>query len=462
MAITAVHYQPHTWSPAYNPIIWSFTSDLSSEVDMNYVVDLYINGATGYTYRLKQRPNPAGKCMVDISTIMQSYINLTDYTAEKGYTLPYKDSSDIVASVMIKVGETYDDDGVLVYKDGMGGTGDPLYAIYSNETAGLTSDKAVRVLPMALDYYDSLSSMESIIDNGYLAPYIMGGTGEFLKRDSNNITLGSTDYHTLSFLNWWDEGAGTYQTTVQGMEVSSYSDSGIISSTFYGNIQSQGGGPQTSLSYTSTTQDRAYDMLTFKCGPADLTLPSGTTYYTVKAYFKDSATTSTDRGSVASELVTFTLDTNCQDLYDVVRLSWLNDLGGRDYYNFNMFYEKTTKGKQETYFQHTYDWSGTVPVVLSNDADSSKNWLRGGEKIYNKQIIKDIRIETDWLDQTKINFLAGIPESSSVWAYVGDDQFPYTLTVDNLTYSYKNVKQQKLVQAKINATITKINIKQNI
>jgi len=95
MSISAVNYKPHVYTPAYNPIPYSITSDENGQTDFSYVFDLYVNGATGYTYRLKQRPNPAGAGMIDISPIMQSYVELSNWTAEQGWGKNFRNFSEI-------------------------------------------------------------------------------------------------------------------------------------------------------------------------------------------------------------------------------------------------------------------------------------------------------------------------------------------------------------------------------
>jgi hypothetical protein len=203
-------------------------------------------------------------------------------------------------------------------------------------------------------------------------------------------------------------------------------------------------------------------MITFGCGPAQLTLPAGTTYYEVKAYYKATGTPSTAPNTVASETVTFTLSTECNDLYEPVRLSWLNDLGGRDYYTFDMKYEKSTNSTESEYYQTTLDWSGTKPVQMTSETNTNENWQRGGNKSYNKVVTETFLIESNWLDQTKVDFLGAISESPSVWAYIGSNKIPYTAKVNNASYSYKLVKQEKLVQASFELTITKVQQKQNL
>lgn len=461
--ITSVHYKPHIWSPAYNPIMYSFTSDKNTQVDFTYVVDIYVNEAVGsatYTRRLKQRPNPAGACMIDISPIVTPFIDLSNYSAEEGWSLRYRNSDEIAASVYIKVGEEYagPSGGATAIYDGNGSIGEPAYTIYSQEF-----EKPVRVIPAALDYQDSQANLAATGAYGYFAPYVMDDNGKFLKRDSNSISVRASDRHTLSFLNWYDgpTGASTLGS-IQLMQISEYGATGLIATTNYYNQESNGGGPQLGSNYTTVTESITTDVLTFRCGPGDLSLDPSTTYYTVTAYIKTTPSSSASPQTVASETVTFTLDTECQDLYPVVRLSWLNDLGGRDYYNFDMFYELTSVTEGDTYYQTPINWSSTTPVAVDGSADQTGNWLRGGNKSYNPNVVRTFSIQSDWLTQEYVDFLGGIAESSSVWAYIGDNPIPFTVQITNSEYTYKNIKQTKLVQASFDCQITKLQQKQNM
>ena len=471
MPITNVYYKPKIWSPGYNPVVWSFLSNQNTQTDFNYVVDVYINAATGATastYRLLQKPNPSGVCMVDVSSIVQPYLELTNYSAEEGWSLDYRNSDGIAASVFLKVGEQYSgpSGGTITTFNGFGVTGDPAYFLWA-----YNFDKPVRVIPTALPYQNSVNNMAATGPYGYFSPYLMrptsaGGLGKFLKRDSNSITVTDIDHHTLSFLNWYDDAATSAQSVVQLVSAAIYNSTGTLLDTlFLYNNTGAGGGPQATNLYVSATENIQYDLLTVACGPKDLAVVEDyptAAYYDVKAYVKASATASSNLGVVASETVRFTIDTQCQDLYPVVRLSWLNDLGGRDYYNFDMFYEKTTTSAEEVYGTATLNWTGTYPVAMDGSADQTGNWILGGSKSFNKVVTSNFSIQTNWLTQEYVDFLGAIPESPSVWAYIGDNPTPYTLSVTNLEYTYKLVKQTKLVQVTIDCTITKTQQKQNL
>ena len=292
----------------------------------------------------------------------------------------------------------------------------------------------------------------------------MDGNGQFLTYlPTNDIATGQT--HTLSFLNWWDDAPGSFAAGVQGLQVDYYgSTGGLISSTFYQNTTTNGGGPQTTDAYTTLTFSLSRAALSFRCGPADLTVPNNTSYYTVTAYHKSSATSSNTPGTVASESVRFDITEYCENLYPVVRLSWLNSLGGRDYYNFDMFYEKTTSSPSDSWYQNPINWT-SVDDPYSSDSFTIKTdrWLRGGKKTFNKTVTTRFTIQTDWILQETVDALAAIPESSSVWAYIGTTATePVTIMITSIDYVYSNVKQQKLVQATMECEVTKTQSKQNM
>lgn len=471
--ITQVYLKPHVYSPAYNPIVWSFSSPEATRAGFSYVVDVYVNAATGSTtptYRLKQRPNEAGVAIVDVSQIVQPFVDLTLFSAEEGYPDEYRRSGEITPTVFLKVGEEYAPatGAAINIFNGFGITGAPAYPIYALEVDGAP----ISVLPGALLPEEGIYSMAATGGYGYYQPYLMGGTGTvgqdyglFLKRAPNSQTLALRDHHTLSFINWNYAVSPDVAKPIQGMLVSAYNlAGGLIGTTFYENTIFLGGGPNVATNYTTAFWVRENTMLTFRCGPADLGFTDAVGSYTVTAYYKASATGATGPQNVASETVTFTIDENCQDLYPTVRLSWLNDLGGRDYYNFDMFYELTSTAVQESYSQTNLNYNDYYPVVTTGNqpsANSAPNWQRGGTKLFNKIVDRKIQIQSNWLTQEWVDYLGGVPESPSIWAYVGDDPTPYTAKITSVDYTYKNIKQTKLVQATFSLDLSKPQPRQN-
>ena len=467
--ITSTNYSPHKISPVANPIVWSFTSDKINEIDFNYVFDIYIEYGGGFIekIRLKQKQNPVGAGIVDVMSIVQPYIDMSLYSAETGWQDQYRNSREIVAWVYLRVGEEYRVGGAfgaLTIWNGVQNIvpGQPVYYAGSLEEPS----NPIKVIPASLPYYTHLDNMATGASWSYWSDYFMDGNGKFLKRDDNNIDIMIGDRHTLTFLNWaenitlptWNPNS---VWTINSIQVNFYNALGAtLSSVNYSNTVGNGGGPQTVTNYTSVTDSQKSSILTFKCGTKDLgiTSTSGVDYYTVTAYYRRYSTFISASNVVASETVRFNIVDNCSP-YPRVRFSWLNDLGGRDYWNFNMLYEKSTSTTQEGYSQTNLNWSGLTPVVMSGN--TVNNWLRGGDKLFNKNIITEFIAQSDWLLQNEVDFLSGIADSPSVWCYIGDNDTPYTVVVTDTSYTYKNVKQNKLVQATYKCRLTKIQNRQN-
>ena len=462
--ITAVNFKPHYWSPAYNPIVYSCTSDLASSTDMVYIFEVFVNGATAANATIRQRPNPSGVGMLDISAILQPYLDLTLYSVENDY-YPYMfgNSADILATVEILVGEQYENNtGAIVTEDGYGNVGQPAFPLVNEENAGST----VLVIPAALPYQTAISNMASTTNYVFWSDYIMDTNGKFLSQDATTRYVYDYDYSTLSFLNWNNAGS-SFNYAVQLIQYKQYDAAGTLLRT--DNLQNTtliGGGPQSLPNYTSQSFNRSTTQLSVKTGPKNLKTQgiwdNLTASYTVQAFVKSSATASTSPGTAASELITYEVQPDCNFLYPRVRLSWLNELGGRDYWNFTMFYQKVTNSPGSEYFQTPLNWSGTRPVAVNGvDSNLAPNYMRGGSKSFNKTVTETMEVQTDWLTQDQVDFLGYISQSPDVLAYIGDTATPLTVKVLTIDYAYRLVKQVKLIQATYNLQYTKVQQKQN-
>jgi hypothetical protein len=502
MAITSIDQAPTIYSPAFNPIVWSFISDEADQQDMKYVIDIYVNGATGYTHRIKQRPNPMGYCIVDVSAIVQPYISLSSFQNEfgspSGYTKPWATVLDpyyagpvgqqprIYADIKVLAGEEYTVNGTPTIFDGNGATGAPAYPLVSweNSFGGGILDDRIRILPAALPTkfgiinQADLSTTYSLFI--YKIPLASAGFLEPLTINPGDNIVTDNDYHTLTFINWQDFGSG-YDQGIYGARFTFYNSSGSIigQPTLYNTI-GEGGGPQANRFYTTLSYDRNYTILSLKCGPASIgtAIPGATNWtncvsYTVEPIIKtDSLTTTFFFGPPTN----FVKSTDCQDLYPRIRLSWLNELGGRDYFNFTKFYEKTTNTQSQYWSQSVLDYSGKYPYgnpYTGAPSNWAGTWLRGGEQSVNRTTTTSYRIQSDWVTQEQMDFLGTIAESSQVWAYLNQKQDlntssledtpgPVTVKITNLSYSYKLIKQVKLAQVSFDMTYTKIDQKQNI
>ena len=474
MAITNVWTRPQLWMPAYNPIVWSFLSDKITEPNFSYVVEVWIAlpSFSGRITTLYQRPSASGNCMVDVSAIVQSYLSLSNFygteigTSSGNLYAKYGNQLgsgstlwNACLEVYLVVGEQYNVSGVPVIFDGSGAQGSPGYTIVSNY-----SSSPVRAFPGAIPNPSSVSNiMSTSVANSFASPYIMDGNGLFLTRLGTTQSIMPGQHTTLSFLNQWDSGSpGTWASTVQGIQMISYNAAGgSLGTQFLYNNTANGGGPQTNDAYTSTSFGIGTSILRVNVGTSRFTQPAGTAYYTVQAFRKSSATSSNTPGTACSALYRFNLvSPPCSDLYPTVRVAWFNDLGGMDYYNFTMLYEKSTTSEGETYNQSQINWDGAYPFSQTITGDW---WLKGGKKSFNKIVTTRMVLQTDWLTQAEVDALGQIPESPLVWAYIGQNtNEPVSLIVTNTEYTYSNVAQQKLVQVTLEAEWDKIQPKQNM
>lgn len=484
MAITpSTGYSPNHLSPAYNPIIWSCYSSESNATNMKYVFDIYIDDAITRTLRIKQRPNPVGYGMIDISTIMQGYLDYSKATAPitNGETTIdystgkiYSDNSYLSRKVLIKVGEEID--GVTY--TGVGSTvGDPAYVLYSGNA--VNTKLPVRVWSASLDDHSQQWHMQKVTYSGVFggSPLLIDpstgsqkifdfgiGLAYPLSFDSLERTVYQFDKCMLSFLNFSAYHDTTFNR-IYGFRIIIKSSSGTTLHTEDVPMITANGISQRGTAGTvAAAQDAKYDIVHVIASPDDLMEAIGeTTNHPLSAGMqiwitghKQASSGSTTFGTAITQTVKLTIKEYCSDpLYPRVRLSWLNSLGGRDYLNFTAMLEKSTSTKSDEFFQEQMNWSGTAPVVVNGDSyPIGRLGIAGGMKPYNKQATTTYDIESDWLTQDQVNLLEGLQKSPQVLAYVHDednwlsDDYAYTVRIKDSSYSTRNVRQAKLVQAK--------------
>lgn len=529
--ITSVNYRPKYYSPGYNPIIWSVTSDqwdVTTNYDFKYVFDVYVDGA--FINRFKQRPNPSGVGMIDVCTMMDPYLEIGNFANEVGVptSTPYKTGYNAVANVYIKVGEEYRqgaaDNPLRIYTGvvtGQEGTPEFLVGAQGYVEQEGVDEAAVVVIPMSLGWAEQQKTLQ-VQDTtasdyyglfGYVAPYLMknnsifnpttcGGPGLFLSNEPRAVTGGAWqtsnaspsrnivvddvayDRRTLSFLNrnpvYEDLGGAYLQSAAPKVAWFDFYDStgSNIGSYPIVNFSGEGGAPRASCTGSIATggtgsfsSSNNMELLSLRVGPKDLEdlgvwtqLGEVPASYTVQLYntfaVTGACTYSSPPTVPLSELVTINVVEDCySSLYPRVRLCWLNNLGGRDYFNFTVFAEESTDASSSEFYQTEVDWSSETPVVLSGD--TTQNWLKGGVKLYNKAVKTRWTITSDFLLQGDVDLLKNVVKSSQVWAYIGTDDFPYVCKVVETSYTVKTIKQVKMFTATFNIEIATIQSMQN-
>ena len=480
-------YKPNYLSPAYNPIIWSCNSNNSSEAGMKYVFDIYVDGV--YSYRIKQRPNPNGYGMIDLSSIMQAELDYSQETAEitNGETTIDYVNGEVFAEnpylsrhVMIKVGEEVLVDGSLVTYDGVGNNvlGVPAYELYSGNTTD--TSLPLHVWSASLPDHEQQWHMQKVTASGVFGgnPYQRDSSGITKKYDHgvalayplafdqlNRGLIYQFDKMVLSFINW------SPYPTLQNKVI--YGFRYIIRNSNNTPVHIEdvpmitaNGYSQRALATTviGALTDPKFDIVHVLAGPDDIIEALGLGVdHPLSAGMRiditghaQSASGSATFGSAVTQTVYYTIKEYCSNpLYPRVRLSWLNTLGGRDYMNFTALMEKTTDVKSESFHQEQMNLDGATPVEILDDGyPINKLGMTGGAKPYNKQAMRSYAIESDWLTQDQVDLLEGLIKSPQVLAYIHDedndlsDVYPYVANITNKSYITKNVRQTKLVQGK--------------
>jgi hypothetical protein len=463
MAITSVAYKPLWLCTGYNPIVWSVLSDNIGQADFSYVFDVYINGVN--TVRIKQRPNPANYGMIDVSAIVEPYLNTSAFTqglTESSLSDWFWDNEAASAHVYIKVGEQFGADGTI-YNGTTDAVGAPAYAVYSSYS-GL--DVPVHAIAGSLDDHTNLWQMQDTSGGGIWSSNPFQGDRAYdhgldlaypLSWDTLERDMFSFDKGIITWINW-SPWAAQQNRPIYGFRYKIYNAGGsLVKTVDTPVIVADGSGPRTVCSGSIAAQlDHEYDLIHVVCGPDEIKSLTATPAmgpgwsYTIQGYEVATLGSCTFGEPVTVE-VKITISEYCEYLYPRARLNWLNSYGGRDGFNFTAEAEENISSTQSSYAQEQLNWSGSVPVTQLGSfyPPTATLAIKGGNKVYNKSIQTTWKLTTDWLTQDQITLLKDCAKSSQVLLYIkGEstiyDYFPYACTIKNATYSVKLIKAYKM------------------
>lgn len=450
--------QPAIISPAFNPLIFRVHSDLYTATGFNYLFKIYRDSTLISTQRHPPMPDNYG--IVDVSKIIKSYISnslqpdITNCNTSSGSVVRYK------------VAYGYEVAGGVVTAITNPGTVVTM-AIQNNTTSALNGKKLETLILNGLTlshtgpywvkfnsgvyelYRDSALTLPvtatGSFQEGFLqttdaaiatSEYIYATSGEklavnmvfdydsFLDFDSADYlfynstskqwltnspvirNISRNDYFTLSFLQNY-----SYNTDVITIEAYTASDV-LIGSFDLSNADT--------ISYNSGTY--------VFTNPANLAITAGVGY--MNLFDLDSNNDTTDStcayylaipkdtdNNQSGTTFRFNLVDECSR-HDIVKLMWLNHLGGWDFFSFKKTNE-TSKVSKSTYKK-------TLPY---NYSKSDR-----GEAVYHSQSEIFYSLNTDFIDSETATWLSGIFYSPEV--FIIDDSAsltPVLLTNDTFT-----------------------------
>jgi len=141
-----------------------------------------------------------------------------------------------------------------------------------------------------------------------------------------------------------------------------------------------------------------------------------------------------------SESICLTIDdTNCWG-FEPIRFTWLNNLGGRDWYTFIKRNTNVQTAEREIFYQLPGYWSAATYSVQDNQP------ARYGNTVYNVKLENTWTASTDWITEEQSTWLRGMFASPHVVAYLPGRTQPVLVTITDGSYSVETYARQKLFQ----------------
>jgi hypothetical protein len=132
-------------------------------------------------------------------------------------------------------------------------------------------------------------------------------------------------------------------------------------------------------------------------------------------------------------------DTNCWG-FEPIRFTWMNPLGGRDWFTFikrNTFVQQASR---TTLYKLPGYWSAASYSVQDNQP------ARYGTTVFQNNLMNTWTASTDWLTEEQSAWLREMFASPSVFAYLPGRTQPTLINITDANYSVQNFAREKLFQ----------------
>ena len=145
---------------------------------------------------------------------------------------------------------------------------------------------------------------------------------------------------------------------------------------------------------------------------------------------------------------TYRVNINCPTLkgYEPIRLTWLNQWGGWDYYTFNMKSTKSISTKGSTYQQLEGTWNQSVYRI---------DGFKGGKKAFRVNATEKISMNTDFVSETESEWFEELINSPEVYildgfqsdaTYAALNQYVTPARLTTSSFTKKTVANDKIIQ----------------
>ena len=144
--------------------------------------------------------------------------------------------------------------------------------------------------------------------------------------------------------------------------------------------------------------------------------------------------------TAVSEAICLTIDdTNCWG-FQPIRFTWINPLGGRDWYTFMKRNTFVQNASRSTLFKLPGYWSAATYSVQDNQP------ARFGTTVFRADLNNAWTASTDWLTEAESAWLREMFASPSVIAYLPDRTQPVGVIIQDAEYAVQTIRRENLFQ----------------
>jgi hypothetical protein len=356
--------QPQKYHPAYNDIIFVTSGTNNTQTNYQYILDVWLTGASIYSKRFKVPSRPDGYGVFDISEFIRQYV--TQDIAIATTPEAVKQNLHSWVSYDIKLGEEYGTSGTVYSAIATSGTYYAFNACYD-----------------PLDYVDYNQSN-----------YIAQTTSRKFLTNTNNTSsatakpVRSTEREWLHFI---CNGSGN-----------------LVSYVYYSS--DTGSGNLTNTFSTVITGDQMF--LRIPAGPQNI----GSTISSIGTTYSITLRDSTNQN--VSETRYFIVRDYCSK-YDSYRIHFLNKLGGFDSFTFNAVSKQSSTIDRQKYKKLWGAMSGSNWIYSKSDIQ---------EQTFSTIIKDKLIINSDWISEAESTWLEELITSPVVYWDNDGTLIPLTIT----------------------------------
>jgi hypothetical protein len=456
--MASITQQPNEFNLAVGPNVWTLGTLGSAN---RFVLGVEINGSIVTT--LKQTPNPAGVGIFDINLILQSYLSNAfvestekfaptpggairyriRYGSETGSTITWNGYSGY--KVVLNGYKAFNDLNWIGYGN---------YIPFMEESECESLGNPYTSCPIA--EVNFLTSYPGTINT----PGIAGVPAQPVTASTNNeyneiATLNFAAFHQQSWTS-----PDTYNKAPWAVIIRYYNAANSNYYTqAYSLYDSNGYMLRGNCSAPIGTITNDYLMGTIGTGPRNLweagLFPTNAAqpvpaYYTVELWTKGCGTIAdcTDVSEIIDgvgclwAIHAYQVVDYCTK-FEPVRLSFLNEFGGRDYYTFTKRNTYTEAIQRNTYFRDAGSWSGSTYSVNSYER---------GTQTFNQTVQGRMFVSTDWVEDNISLWLEKLYTSPEVKMWTGGANGEWiAVTIADTSYQQKTAaRDNKIYRYELN------------